>query len=124
MLKITGLILAAGTQLSLAYAAEWTGEHKPLQATYSIYSGQPGEREAPTAKDRKLVIIVDRSAAKDIFDSLGPDSRHACSGEPGYRERRRNGVVCNFSPQAPGKGYRCWIGIDLRTGESMTAVSC
>lgn len=124
MRKSTGLILGAGALFSLACAAEWTGAHKPLQATYSIYSGQPGEREAPTATDRKLVIIVDRLAAREIFDSIGPDTRQACSAEQGYRERRKNGVICNYSPQEPGKGYRCWIGIDLRTGESMPAVVC
>jgi hypothetical protein len=119
------VILTVSALVSLANAAEWSDAYHPLlRATYSIYSGQPGERMAPTTLDRKLTIIIDGGAAKEIFDSIGPDARQTCSAEQGYRERNKKGVICNFSPQEPGKGYRCWIGLNLRTGDSMPPVGC
>lgn len=110
----------------LAGAAESPGEeYKPLNATYSIYSGQMGdERGAPTATDRKLAIAIEGSSAKDIFDSIGPDVRLTCSQEKGDRERRKGEVSCSYAAKGAARGYRCWIGVDLRTGKSIPGVSC
>jgi hypothetical protein len=44
---------------------------KPLQgAIYKLHSGIVADRTPPTSTDRRLTIIVDGKAAKDIFNSL------------------------------------------------------
>jgi hypothetical protein len=94
---------------------------KPLKAQYTIYSGGLGDEQAPTRDERKLAIEISGQGAKEIFDSLYPDAKVTCSGEPGERLRRKGHVWCSF---APANGYRCFFGFDLRTGESIAGGSC
>lgn len=119
------LAFGATALLSFAYAGESSGAWKPFHASYTLFSGQElAGREAPTAIERKLAIAVEGQPAKEIFDSIGPDRHPACSPERGYRDRRKGGVQCTYSPEEDGNGYRCWIGVNLRTGESTPTVSC
>ena len=118
------LIVGAGMLLSLAYAGEksgWTWEYKPLRAAYSIYSGELGEREAPTKTDRKLAINVTGPAAKEIFDSIYPDANVTCSSEKGERMRRKQNLWCIYQPSS---GYECYLGFNLRTGASIPGGEC
>lgn len=129
MRKIAMAGVAACGLASLAFAANTLGAWQPLQeGRYKIFSGETvAYGEAPTAKDRKLSIVVKGQAAKEIFDSIGPDAREICSSEKGDRERNKGGVQCMYTAMdanAPGKGYRCWIGIDLITGQGVPTVSC
>lgn len=81
----------------------------------------------PNANERRLTVNVDGKAAKDIFDSIGPDSPSTCSGEKGNRDRRKKGVWCVYAAQdnkAKGGPYQCWIGVDLHTGDTIPTVSC
>lgn len=122
---MTLLAFGATALLSLAYAGESSGAWKPFHASYTLFSGQQlAGREAPTSTERKLAIAVEGQPAKEIFDSIGPDRHPACSPERGYRDRRKGGVQCAYSPEEDGNGYRCWIGVNLRTGESTPTVSC
>ncbi|MGK5022758.1 hypothetical protein [Janthinobacterium sp. LB2P10] len=121
----TWLAFGATALLSWAYAAEPSAAWKPLRASFTIFAGQQlAEREAPTAKDRKLAIAIEGQPAREIFDSIGPDRHPTCSQEKGDRDRRKGGVQCTFSPKGDGNGYRCWIGVNLRTGGSIATVSC
>lgn len=115
--------IAAVMLFSLAYAAEgdWTWEFRPLKATYSIYSGDLGERVAPTKNERKLAIAIEGDAAKEIFDSIYPDAKVTCSDQPGERLRSKGKVACIYQPHT---GYRCSLGVNLRTGESISGASC
>lgn len=115
--------IAVAMLLSAAYANDkaWTWEFKPLKATYSIYSGSPGEREAPTKDERKLAIAIEGRAAQEIFDSIYPDAKVTCSDEPGERLRSKGKVACIYQPRT---GYRCSLGVNLRTGESISGASC
>lgn len=123
--KMILLTLSMTTALASAYSAEPTDDYKPMQATYSIYSGEMGdERGAPTATDRKLAIAIEGRSAKDIFDSIGPDFHPSCSQEKGDRDRRKGEVLCSYTAKDGVKGYRCWIGIDLRTGKNIPGASC
>ena len=125
MQKMKWLVFGATALLTVAYAAESSGAWKPLHADYTIFSGQQlAGREAPTATDRKLAIAIEGIPAKEIFDSIGPDLHQTCSQEKGDRDRRRGGVQCTYSPEENGNGYRCWIGVNLRTGASIPTVSC
>jgi hypothetical protein len=95
---------------------------KPLKAEYTIYSGGLGDEQAPTRTERKLSIEITGQGAKDIFDSLYPDAKGvSCSREKGERLRRKGHVWCSYSP---ADGYRCFLGFDLRSGESIAGGSC
>lgn len=116
--------IAAITLLStVAYATgnAWAWDFKPLKASYSIYSGDLGEREAPTKDIRKLAIAIEGPAAKEIFESIYPDAKVTCSAEPGERLRSKGKVACIYQPLT---GYRCSLGVNLRTGESIAGASC
>jgi hypothetical protein len=115
--------IAAVMLFSAAYATDgsWTWDFKPLKAAYSIYSGDLGEREAPTKSERKLAIAIEGQAAKEIFDSIYPDAKVTCSDEPGERLRSKGKIACIYQPRT---GYRCSLGVNLRTGESISGASC
>lgn len=115
--------IAATLLLSAAYATDnaWTWSFKPLKAAYSIYSGDLGERQAPTREERKLAIAIEGAAAKEIFDSIYPDVKVTCSDVPGERLRSKGKVACIYQPST---GYRCSLGVNLRTGESISGASC
>jgi hypothetical protein len=93
----------------------------PMSAKYLIYSGDMGDERAPTKTDRKLSIQVSGQAAREIFDSIYPDSKVTCSEEKGQRLREKGELWCAFSPS---NGYRCYFGFDLRTGKSIGGASC
>ena len=129
MKKTVVTVLAACGVVSLAFAADTLGTWQPLQdARYKIFSGETvAYGEAPTATDRKLSIVVKGQAAKEIFDSIGPDAHETCSSEKGDRERTKGSVQCMYTAKdvnAPGKGYRCWIGVNLISGQGIPTVSC
>lgn len=112
--------------ISATYAndntGDWSWRYKPLSATYSIYSGEPGERQPPTQSERKIAISIRGDAAKEIFDSLYPDAKDAtCTDEKGERLRRRGEVWCSYRPS---DDYRCFVGFNLRTGASLSGASC
>lgn len=112
--------VASTVLLSGAYAGEGGG-YKPLKASYAIYSGTPGEKDAPTKTDRKIAIAIEGQAAKEIFDSLYPDAKVTCSDEKGERLRSKGEVWCSYTPS---EKYRCFVGFNLRTGESYSGASC
>lgn len=118
------VVLLAGATFccaSLASLAEW----QEFSGRYTIFAGdQVAGREVPTATDRKLAIAVKGQVAKDLFDSIGPDVQPTCSGEDGDRSRRKQGVQCSYNAKGAAQGYRCWIGINLRTGRSTAVMSC
>ncbi|TFW33364.1 hypothetical protein [Massilia horti] len=116
------LLVAGACVLSVAYAAGWSGQYKPLNATYLIYSGEPGERSEPSKNDRKIAIVVTGDPAKEIFDSLYPDAKGVtCTTEEGERLRRRGDVWCSYRPS---NGYKCFMGFNLRTGQPHSGASC
>ena len=124
-MKQKTLLIAALLVLSVGGQAQekpvYPAPAKPLKAEYTIYSGGLGDEQAPTKGERKLSIEISGQGAKEIFDSLYPDAKVSCSGEPGERLRRKGHVWCSF---APANGYRCFIGFNLRTGDSIAGGSC
>ena len=102
---------------------KWTGRNKPLKdTTYLIYSGEPGDRGPPTNADSKLAIAIRGQAAKEIFDSIGPDAKGvSCSLEDGERMRSKGEVWCSYMPS---DGYMCFLGFDLKTGKPHSGGSC
>jgi hypothetical protein len=111
------LMLTGATQGDQLQAAP----QKPLSADYVIYSGNLDEQLAPTQADRKISISVSGKPAKDIFESIYPDIKVECITEKGERERRKGNVWCYYMPS---RGYRCYLGFDLRTGKSIAGGDC
>jgi hypothetical protein len=108
------LLLACASTVAFATVsaqekAVYPAPAKPLSAEYTIYAGSLGDEQAPTKDDRKLAIEVTGKAAKEIFDSLYPDVQGV------------SWVWCAYSPNG---GYRCFLGFNLRTGESISGGSC
>lgn len=126
MHKFRLLIFGASAACALL-ANAGGGEWDSLQARYLIHSQTATYPEAPTKNDRVLTVVIDGKAAKELFALVGPDSQPICSSEKGDRARRKKGVDCIYTAQdATSKEgpYRCWIGLNLRTGEGDVRVSC
>lgn len=94
---------------------------RQLKADYWIYAGELGNEQPATKTERKLAVEISGKAAKDIFDSIYPDSNVKCSDEKGERLRRKKNIWCVYQPK---DGYRCFLGFDLRTGDSIPGASC
>jgi hypothetical protein len=134
MRTITWLVLGALTAaaVSATHAADPSsdpyGLWKSLQgAMYKIHSGSVADRAPPTGTDRLLTVLIDGKAAKEVFDSIGPDVQPVCSGVDRDRDRRRKGIYCTYSAEdvkTKDGPYRCWIGVNLVTGSAETTVSC
>ena len=112
--------------ISLAQSVERrveTAEAKTLSGRYQMYGGSLAEMLPPTPNDRHVSFRFKGQAGRDLFNGIGPDVRreHACSGDPGFRERRRGHLLCVYSK---GSAYACLLGLDLRTGKSETGGVC
>lgn len=122
------LMFASVFLLSLAYASAPMDGWKSLsKARYLIHGGSLADRQVPTAKDEKLTLLIQGQPAKEIFDSIGPDLPGTCSDEKGDRARIKRGLSCSYTfrdKETPDGPYRCWIGINLRTGDTSLTVSC
>jgi hypothetical protein len=133
MYKLSLLIFAAGAVLPLLSSAqesaaqEELGQWDPVPARYLIHSRGASYPEPPTKTDRALTLLIEGKAAKQVFDLIGPDAKDRCGTDPGDRERNKKGVSCVYSAKLNDPRdvhYRCWIGINLRTGEGDVRVSC
>lgn len=132
MRKLTLLVLAGLCQIGSA-AEDNKKPHElnqwnPLNANYKIHPGGTAYSELPTKTDSALSVAFRDEAARQVFEQIGPDVEPVCgSGEKGYRVREKKGIYCSFTPRLENPKnslYRCWIGIDLRTGEGDVRVTC
>ncbi|MCC7596765.1 hypothetical protein IGS61_04660 [Janthinobacterium sp. FW305-129] len=116
------MALSALTLFSPAYAggnSDW-GADKQFKGSYLIYSNTLGEQQPPTPHDRKISFMVTGAVAKEMFDSMAPDSKERCSLEKGYRQRDKENVSCVRDHD----GYRCYFGFNLRNGKSIGGSIC
>jgi len=131
MRSLTLLILLAVSQIHSADANDRNlhelNRWHSLTATYKIHSGGTAYSELPTKADSTLSIAFKGEDARQVFEQIGPDVTPVCSDEKGDRLREKKGVYCLYTArlEKPANShYRCWIGIDLRTGEGDVRVSC
>jgi hypothetical protein len=129
MRTLTWLIACvAVAALSLAHAADPSGDWKPFMgAIYKFHSGFLADDTPPTAKERLMTIYVDGKTAKEIFNSIGPDDPEVCDNAKGYRQRHKKGIDCDYTAEdekSKNGPYRCWIGLNLRTGDTVGTISC
>jgi hypothetical protein len=115
------LLLICALASHAATAGEAPDRYKRFKGEYSVYAGELGEQFAPTAKDRKISLIVSGQVAKDMFESMGPDDKTACSTTAGDRSRSKKNLWCTYSRT---DGYTCYFGFDLRTGSSIPGGIC
>lgn len=120
-------LVGALSLLSLSHAAEKTkqetAEPRPLIGKYQVYGGSLSDMLPPTPNDRNLAFRFEGQTAKDLFEYLGPDVKKekACTDDPDYRERRRGDLHC---VHWKASGYRCFLGLDLRSGKSNNGSVC
>lgn len=131
MRKLPLLIFAILCQLASAgeneKKAHELNQWNPLQANYKIHSGGTAYSELPTMTDSALSVAFKDEAARQVFEQIGPDIKPVCNDEKGYRVREKKGVYCSYTARLENSAnshYRCWIGINLRTGEGDVRVSC
>lgn len=132
MRKLTLLIWAGCAGLTgMAYGeakeVDDAGEWRKLQTSYMIHSGSTAYAEGPTKTDSALSLHFEGKAAKEVFDQIGPDAKVKCSSEKLDRERSKKGVSCVYTAKLsdPNEShYRCWVGVNLRTGDGDIRVSC
>lgn len=98
-----------------------------FQANYKIHSGGTAYSEPPTKLDSVFTVAFKGEAARQVFEQIGPDVKPVCDDADGNRVREKKGVYCSYTARLENTAnshYRCWIGIDLRTGEGDVRVSC
>jgi hypothetical protein len=121
MKAFLGLFVGVLGLFSVAQAAEQIkqepGASRPLHGSYYRYGGTLGDPAPPTPNDKNLSFVFEGQTAKDLFGYIGPDVKpqKACTDDPEYRERRRGHLFCVYWKKT---GYRCFLGLDLRTGRS------
>jgi hypothetical protein len=126
----SGIFLAIASVISFAAASvpgDPSGLWRPFAGVYKIHSRDVADRVPATSQDRRPTVNFEGKTAQEVFESLGPDLATTCSGETGDRARQKKGITCMYTAQdAKSKDgpYRCWIGLDLRTGESIPTSSC
>lgn len=131
MRKLTLSIFVAACQLASADEGDKKShelnEWNPLQANYKIHLGGTAYSELPTKADSAFSVAFKDEAARQVFEQIGPDVKPVCNDEKGYRVREKKGIYCSFTAHLENpknSHYRCWIGINLRTGEGDVRVSC
>jgi hypothetical protein len=112
--KCRVVVLAmAGAFVALAHGAQvWE---------YAIYGGDLGDTYAPTSSDARIAFYVRGRAAKEMFQTMGPDRKSECGIEKGGRVRMKEHVACSYRPS---DGYQCDFGFDLRSGKSIGGSIC
>jgi hypothetical protein len=131
MRKLTLLIFVGLCQLASADADDKKphelNQWNPLQARYKIHSGGTAYSELPTKADSVFTAAFRDEAARQLFEQIGPDVKPTCSDAKGDRVRQKKGVYCTYTARLENpenSHYRCWIGINLLTGDGDVRVSC
>ena len=131
MRKLTLVIFVGLCRLADAGTSEnkphELNEWNPLQATYKIHSGGTAYSEPPTKNDSAVTIAFRDEAARQVFEQIGPDVKSECNDAQSYRVREKKGVYGSYTPRLENpknSHYRCWVGINLRTGEGDVRMSC
>lgn len=131
-MRTLGLLICLGLcQLASAGESAKTphelNQWNTLQARYKIHSGGTAYSELPTQADSAFTVAFRDEAARQVFEQIGPDVKNICSAAKDERVREKKGVFCSYMPRLENpqnSHYRCWIGIDLRTGEGDVRVTC
>jgi hypothetical protein len=94
------------------------------KTSYLIYSGSLGEKEPPKVGNKKVSLLIEGQLARELFDSLGSDQKHACGASTGVRIRERGDITCSFDREQKAAPYTCFVGLNLNTGKSIVGAVC
>lgn len=99
------------------------GPYRKAETVYRIYGGSLGDPTAPTKGNRKIAFSIRGQAARELFDSIGPDRHDECTAGSGDRIRHRDNenVLCIRTNEGE---YACSFGFDLQTGKSIGGSLC
>ena len=97
MRKHSLIAACLGVIVSFAAAVEsgWEWHHKPINGIYGIYGGGLGDPVAPTKDDKKIMFSLRDAVAKDLFESIDPDVKDACTA--GSKVRVASAMVKTWS---------------------------
>jgi hypothetical protein len=120
--RIAFAIAVVASFAALAHGAQkWEWVLRPADVRYGVYGGDLGDTYAPTPKDVHIAFYVRGRAAKEMFDTMGPDRKSECGIEKGARVREKQHVACRYRPS---DGYQCDFGFDLSSGKSIGGSIC
>lgn len=114
-------VVAFATGTVAAERLGWDFSYKRFSGQYVIYSGELGETAPPTRADRKLSMMISGRLAREMFESMGPDIKDTCGAESGGRIRRKQNVSCSYYP---ADEFTCYLGVNLRSGDSIPGSTC
>ena len=117
------VLLAASAIVSGASATDWSLTYRPATVKYTIYAGGLGDPVAPSKTDGKVAFAVMGSAAKAVFESIGPDKPDQCSSGSSLRYRSKDDDRLSCTRSSGGQ-YSCYFGFDLKSGKSVGGSIC
>ena len=99
------------------------GPYLQTSASYRLYGGELGDSTEPSPNDKKVAFSVKGTAARQIFDAIGPDQRDACTEGSRMRVRHKDHehLTCTLSKE---NDYVCSFGFDLVSGKSIGGSIC
>ena len=117
------VFLTTAVLLVSAFASDWSFLYRPATVKYAIYRGGLGDPVAPSKNEAKVAFEVTGSAAKEIFDAIGPDKADQCSSESGVRFRSKDADKLSCTRSSDVR-YSCYFGFDLKSGKSAGGSIC
>jgi len=107
----------------VATAGDDIGPYKQATTSYWMYGGGIGDPTTSKPNDTKIAFSVEGSAAKQIFEAIGPDKQDVCTEGSGIRFRSRDNENLSCTRSKEG-AYECSFGFDLVTGKSIGGSIC
>lgn len=118
-----GAIAISFATITFANSFDWQFLYKPASVNYAMYSGTLSEPTMPKGKQKSISFEVNGEAAKEIFESIGPDIEPSCPASEGERTRERSGGSMRCYLQGKSK-YQCYFGINLKIGKIIPGDIC
>lgn len=107
----------------LTVHAQELGAHKKVAGVYRVYGGGLGDPVTPTPTDKKVMFAIGGTAAREMFDAIGPDKKDICTEGSSVRVRSRDDEKLFCMRSAKGE-YSCNFGFDLVSGKSIGGIVC
>lgn len=116
-------LLIFSSLLTLHCFAEDATDYKKFTGNYQIYGGELGDTSPPQMTDKKISIILDNKASKEIFDAIGPNltGPEICVSNPKDKYRKKGNIQCIHDYKG---GYSCTFGFNLINGKSIIGSIC
>ena len=106
-----------------AFASDWKFSYHSANVGYSRYGNSLGDPTAPSSNDKKIAFEVKGQAAREMFESIGPDQKDSCSqkSDVRFRSRDEEKIICTKNSKGM---YACYFGFDLKSGKSIGGSIC